>query len=386
MKRNLCVLCLFVCITTNAAVVWDGTSTPWTKGSGTKADPYLIETPANLKYLANQIDTGNAYADTYFLQTEDLYLYRSTGAYIKIGQFRGRVFSGNYDGGNHQMLDLRYCPFGYIKSATIQNITIAGASTVALIEHASGHTTIINCNNRSTANVKYAGIVQTATDYIRIISCRNFAKITIPLVDDKYETQSDYKRYVAGGIIAIADSIYVSISRNRGTIALDHYPEHSYVPVGGIIGYAYKYALAEKCCNQSSISGYRGSAGGIIGGNSVISYYRNEDFYVNWCYNCGDIGGYGLAAKAKITNSYSTGKSGTDECELQENSSVHNCYFTNNGNCVYYCNGRYYQKTTTELKTQDFLSLLNADSTYFCKDYTNTNQGYPTFKWVYGKF
>lgn len=386
MKRNLCVLCLFVCITANAAVVWDGTSAPWTKGSGTKADPYLIETPSNLRYLEEQVDKGNTYTNTYFLQTEDLYLYRTTGAYIQIGRRGGRDFSGNYDGGNHQMLDLRYCPFGNIKSATIQNITIAGASMVALIECASGHTTVINCNNRSTSDVKYAGIVQTATDYIRIISCRNFAKITIPLVDNKYDGTHSNRRYVAGGIIAIADSIYVSGSRNKGTIALKLTTNYDdLVPIGGIIGYAYKYALAEKCSNQSSINGYHGIAGGIIGDNSEISYYRNG-FYVNWCYNSGDIGGYGLAAKAKITNSYSTGKSGTDECKLQENSSVHNCYFTNNGNCVYYYNGRYYQKTATELKTQDFLSLLNADSAYFCKDYTNINQGYPTFKWVYGKF
>lgn len=37
------ILSLFAFMVANAQV-WDGTAKAWTKGSGTEADPYLIET------------------------------------------------------------------------------------------------------------------------------------------------------------------------------------------------------------------------------------------------------------------------------------------------------------------------------------------------------
>ena len=39
-----------------AVNVWDGSSEPWTNGSGTMEDPYLIETAANLAYLAEKVN------------------------------------------------------------------------------------------------------------------------------------------------------------------------------------------------------------------------------------------------------------------------------------------------------------------------------------------
>lgn len=49
----LCIMLLFTAIAANATQIWNGTSkVPWTKGSGTESDPYLIESPANLAYLA----------------------------------------------------------------------------------------------------------------------------------------------------------------------------------------------------------------------------------------------------------------------------------------------------------------------------------------------
>ena len=35
------------------ALVWDGSAEPWTHGSGTHDDPYLIETPQQLAFLAD---------------------------------------------------------------------------------------------------------------------------------------------------------------------------------------------------------------------------------------------------------------------------------------------------------------------------------------------
>ena len=60
-----------------AVNVWDGTAEPWTQGSGTAQDPYLIETAAHLAYLAEKVNEGyqalghSVFAHTYFLMTDD---------------------------------------------------------------------------------------------------------------------------------------------------------------------------------------------------------------------------------------------------------------------------------------------------------------------------
>ena len=72
MKGNLYLIAIigllfFFFPTANALQTWDGTaSEAWTNGSGTEADPYLIETPAHLKYLSAQVAAGNTYEGVYF--------------------------------------------------------------------------------------------------------------------------------------------------------------------------------------------------------------------------------------------------------------------------------------------------------------------------------
>ena len=51
--------------------VWDGTYAPWTKGSGTATDPFLIENARQLAYLAyrvnNGLDTNGGYVSNHNL-------------------------------------------------------------------------------------------------------------------------------------------------------------------------------------------------------------------------------------------------------------------------------------------------------------------------------
>ena len=50
--------------------VWDGSAEPWTHGSGTEEDPYLIESAANLAWMSyhwqDVIGGGPIYRNTYF--------------------------------------------------------------------------------------------------------------------------------------------------------------------------------------------------------------------------------------------------------------------------------------------------------------------------------
>ena len=112
MKNRLFVLCtmLCACIATYAVQVWDGTAAPWTKGSGTESNPYLIETPANIAYLSKQVQDGNAYDGTYFLQTDDIDLNNKSWTYIGAGM--SKPFSGIYDGGQKHILIIKNYLFG----------------------------------------------------------------------------------------------------------------------------------------------------------------------------------------------------------------------------------------------------------------------------------
>ena len=69
--------------------VWDGTYAPWTNGTGTEADPFLIENAQQLAYLANRVNNGLDAAgghisnhDLYYKLMTDVNLNRSEGAHV----------------------------------------------------------------------------------------------------------------------------------------------------------------------------------------------------------------------------------------------------------------------------------------------------------------
>ena len=121
---------------------WDGTvATSFARGSGTEADPYIIETPQQLAYLASTTNAGTTYEGVYFEQGADLDL---GGVQASNGTWSGKnwtsignniypayaSFGGKYDGGGFEILNL-YCVnsgtvglFGYLRSATIDNVTV----------------------------------------------------------------------------------------------------------------------------------------------------------------------------------------------------------------------------------------------------------------------
>lgn len=75
------------------------------KGSGTKSDPYLVETREDFISFADSVNGGNSHEGEYFLQTADID-FRSreispVGAYDS-----GMYFYGTYDGGGHAMYNL----------------------------------------------------------------------------------------------------------------------------------------------------------------------------------------------------------------------------------------------------------------------------------------
>lgn len=62
-KSTLLAIAMCAMCTNMNAQAWDGTSAECTKGDGSKANPYLIENPQNLAWLAEQVNGGNIFID-----------------------------------------------------------------------------------------------------------------------------------------------------------------------------------------------------------------------------------------------------------------------------------------------------------------------------------
>ena len=390
----LCIMLLLTAIAANATQVWDGkTKELWTKGSGTESDPYLIETPANLAYLAAQVNAGNTYKDTYFLQTGNIDL--NGKSWTSIGSSTSAVFSGHYDGGNKLVVDAENYIFGYIQSATIQNITIAGASTSSLVNVVQNNSTLINCYNKSQSTLTSvtAGIVQTVTGTGgTFINCGNYANI-------KWQ-KTNQVDYIGGCFGKISGNAVIKRCFNYGNIDI----LGTSIYVGGIVGSIISSTI-ECCFNQGDIVvtltmtgswGAKGEIGGLAGSAGKCTILHS--------YNTGNLSAdiqsqmYVMSCIGGITTNSSTEYAATIKgCyvagTLNYDDSKFNAVAIGNTEHLEQCfcpisyiaqlpdDSNVRPLSQSEMKSPSFVSLLNTDGDYFYPDYTNINDGYPILRW-----
>lgn len=118
--------------TTDSEVdIWDGTSvaSQFAGGSGTQSDPIRIETAAQLKLLADKVNSGTTYAGIYFRLESNISLANKN--WTPIGS--SSSFAGNFDGNNKQITELKVTTtndnaglFGRITNATLSNLYLSG--------------------------------------------------------------------------------------------------------------------------------------------------------------------------------------------------------------------------------------------------------------------
>ncbi|MFR9581482.1 MAG: fimbrillin family protein [Rikenellaceae bacterium] len=130
---------------------WDGETATAFAGSGTESDPYIINTAANLAYLAQSVNDGtakNGYRGTYFVLAGDMSL--KGYEWTPIGSL-GDGFQGNFDGAGYTISDMKITQmegttyaglFGmtnnaknypcYIKNLTIDSATIDIATSAVI--------------------------------------------------------------------------------------------------------------------------------------------------------------------------------------------------------------------------------------------------------------
>ena len=131
------VLMTLSCLTFFANAAWDGTSTEAYTGSGTEADPYIIDSPEKLAKIGEVVAGGDSLEGKYFTQTADIDL--GGKEWTPIGDAT-TAFSGIYNGCGHKITGFSITQilnftglFGKLVAGAVEagvcNLTIEGSIT-----------------------------------------------------------------------------------------------------------------------------------------------------------------------------------------------------------------------------------------------------------------
>ncbi len=245
-------------------------------GSGTKEDPYLIQTPADWMEMQAQAAVYDEYAGVWFKLTENITL---PNTYEPFG------FSGNLDGGGHSI------------TVQIPKSKEDGKRSRGLFSGITGQG-----NSAAVRNLTIEGSV-TAYQYAGGLAGTIFGSVTLENVVNRASvTENGISYGVAGGLCGEyrASTLTVKNCRNEGAVT-----GHT---AGGLVGSNSGSTMMDfsGCTNRGNINGIDAAAG-LLGYNS----HANEPYssFTN-CSNTGKVtasGGDRTARAAGIAISSTRG-------------------------------------------------------------------------------
>jgi len=270
--------------TATCTVSCTSSSTGYSGGNGSEANPYLISSKANMEWLANRVNAGTNYSGSYFLLTRDLTGENDTITSIVGSNYSSR-FSGIFDGDGYEIAIKLIASgegnnsvglFGIISNAKIKNLGVSG-----YITHNAGggyvgsicgqmyqNNTISSCyskvnifssTNQSEHNVGgicgFSGI--GTNDNNLIINCYNTGNIRVENVGNSAHVGGIIARCNGSGSNVIANCYSTGeIFTTRG----DNQNIAFYA--GGICGY---YGSVENCFTAMQGNGIINSMNTSIG-------------------------------------------------------------------------------------------------------------------------
>ncbi|MBP3757561.1 MAG: BspA family leucine-rich repeat surface protein [Prevotella sp.] len=193
MKTKHVLLTFVLLLSASTGFAWDG--------RGTETEPYLITSTDDLIQLANDVNGGTKYKDTFFRLAEDLIF---TGKdFTPIGNEGddpesledNKPFMGTFDGYNHTISGIKVgnaqnsniAIFGYIYGATIMNLTVTNSSFIgdygvgAIVgAQDQGTGTIENCHvadNVTINGVNAVGGIAGTLSYMTVKDCSSAATV-----------------------------------------------------------------------------------------------------------------------------------------------------------------------------------------------------------------
>lgn len=222
---------------------WDGkTMTQPASGSGTKNDPYLIGTGAELAWFADQVKNGKITLCAKLTADIDL----NGHPWTPIGSFgKKKNYQGTFDGSNSTVNGL------YVSGANYAGLFgVIGASGVVERLIVAGMISITSVSGNGIDNVGAGGIAGYCKG--TIFQCSSSVAIS--------NTGMNYSA-VAGGIVGrAAEGAIVDSCNNYGTVGSQKNVNYA----GGIVGVACENAVIRYCTNEGAVNGVQG-VGGIVG-------------------------------------------------------------------------------------------------------------------------
>ena len=303
--------------------VWDGTSAePITKGSGSKSDPYLIESAAQLAGLAYNINNANKvpydYKGKYFKLMKNIDLaskpWTPIGNEVNFPHLRldgnGKSIinlkvdvSGKYGGLFYWLSGTSSTEKSVVRNLTIRNADVkTGDRDTGVIVGFTSFTDIIDCRIDGAVTSAYCagGIVGSGDP--SIINCRADVNVTVNAPASTSRTIS----VTAGGLIG--DISFNNDHNNtitnctvRGTVTVNSQDLAESVNdfhIGGVAGFAFANVIdCTSYADINSTSENEVRVGGLIGTVGSGSEIKNCSAYgtVNGKKNNYVGGAYGYA-------------------------------------------------------------------------------------------
>ncbi len=369
------------------ADTWDGSATSWTRGSGTSADPYLIECAAHLAYLQEMVNGGvSTYSGKYFKMTTNINL--NSRAWDGIGTSSTICFKGIFDGGGHCITRIKATSsalFKYIDGASIKNLSTGGSGGAGIVLESYGTVTVDNCHSAVTVISSDAagGIISTvAGGKVTITNCSNSGNITA--------NASNGNTAKAGGIIGLAGGTNGHIITNchnagsiRGNKNITSY--NTYNPAvnynsafsGGIVGSNTVTLTITACYNRGDVSSkimysysntnYHSTSltqetysfsGGMIG-------YANcsSSFYIDKSYNSGPISAEDTTIFTSCTAKAYSRAGGIVGWRSSADINIKNCYNTKDVYAHAYCSGASINPVSRSAGISDYANTTNCYNT-----------------------
>ncbi len=333
------------------AAAWDGTSVSLSlEGEGTSTRPYLIGSGADLKYLEEEVNSGNTFAGKYFRQTVDIDL--GGKEWNPIGYKDALTFQGYYDGDNCTISNLsitqnhfRTGLFGSLGATSgslanecgIANLTVKG--TITLSEATSkvvvgGVVGQVNYDSYAGTTKAYlknvnSEVAVTTTNMHNgtliggvcghaigalFESVNNKGAVTVT-ADDVYNP--------TGGLVGRSENSTYRACINEGAVKFVTSANNDQARVAGLVGFYYKkladnWLTFENCVNMASVWAESTHAspniilvGGIMGGVSYTAptftwaatggTWRDYKVTFQSCANTGAITGANTVAKGNVS-------------------------------------------------------------------------------------
>ena len=393
-----------------SVAAWDGSiATAFAGGSGTGNDPYQIADGAQLAYLANSVNGGESYADTYFVLTANIDLGNKDWTPIAnsfsdalLGGSDYRVFAGNFDGNGYTISNvsigseaapLEADVFGFfgategkISNLNLHTVSIHGIAKVASIGAVVGFAGgLVGSSGGSIENCHVTGLTMDMSAPSNVYAAAYWVGGLVGALDGTQLinecsvsggiTEKAGKGSIGGLIGELGKAAKITYSRSNVTVNVKA-DSRGGANVGGFIGKGNGKTDAEtiirNCYATGNVTGgaYTGGfAGGLWGLN------------IKNCYASGNVSQAAAAMASfvgtdasdsnyygSITNCFTTGivtgsspfrYAFAEQSSATKRSEITNCYFAVENLGIKNQNESATEKPQDEMKNEAFAAALN---------------------------